>query len=244
MGGKPRLLPPPAAAVQCGQVITSDTTLANDLVDCPGTALTIGADGVTLDLGGHLVDGTNASGSEGIAVDGRTGVTIRRGTVREFRVNGVALRDAGDAKVADLTVSAIGAGGVEGEDVSAGIFVRGSDDVDLRDNRVSNDVDAFQADGIVVLASKRVELMRNDTSANAWNGMVVVGSPRARVLSNRTVGNGNSGIFVASAPSVRIARNVAGDHESRTSRVSRCSRSPAASSWATACVEPGRRNRA
>ena len=204
---------PPAAAVQCGQVITSDTTLANDLVDCPGTALTIGADGVTLDLGGHLVDGTNASGSEGIAVDGRTGVTIRRGTVREFRVNGVALRDAGDATVADLTVSAIGAGGVEGEDVSAGIFVRGSDDVDLRDNRVSNDVDAFQADGIVVLASKRVELKRNDTSANAWNGMVVVDSPRARVLSNRTVGNGNSGIFVASAPSVRIARNVAGDHE-------------------------------
>ena len=64
---------PPAAAVQCGQVITSDTTLANDLVDCPGTALTIGADGVTLDLGGHLVDGTNAPGSEGIAVDGRRG---------------------------------------------------------------------------------------------------------------------------------------------------------------------------
>ena len=128
-------------------------------------------------------------------------------------MNGVALRDAGGAKVADLTISAIGAGGVEGEDVSAGIFVKGSDDVDLRDNRVSNDVDAFQADGIVVLASKRVELTGNDTSANAWNGMVVVDSPRARVLSNRTVGNGNSGIFVASAPSVRIARNVAGDHE-------------------------------
>ena len=204
---------PPAAVVQCGQVITSDTTLANDLVDCSGTALTIGADGVTLDLGGHLVDGTNAPGSEGIAVDGRRGVMVRRGTVREFRVNGVALRDAGGAKVADLTITAIGAGGVEGEDVSAGIFVKGSDDVDLRDNRVSNDVDAFQADGIVVLASKRVELTGNDTSANAWNGMVVVDSPRARVLSNRTVGNGNSGIFVASAPSVRIARNVAGDHE-------------------------------
>ena len=36
--------------VRCGQVISHDTRLSKDLVNCPGTALTIGADGVTLDL--------------------------------------------------------------------------------------------------------------------------------------------------------------------------------------------------
>ena len=48
----------PAAAsgqpVACGQVITEDTTLENDL-SCPGDGIVIGADGITLDLNGHTV---------------------------------------------------------------------------------------------------------------------------------------------------------------------------------------------
>src|SRR3954454_6056172 len=104
--------------VRCGQVITRDTTLRKDLLDCPGTALTIGADGVTLDLGGHVVDGTNAPGGEGIAVDGHPHATIVHGTVRDFRLNGIALRDAPGSAVRDVTVRRIGAGGQEGEDVS------------------------------------------------------------------------------------------------------------------------------
>ena len=43
--------------VQCGDVISQDTTLDSDLIDCPGDGLVIGADGITLDLGGHTVDG-------------------------------------------------------------------------------------------------------------------------------------------------------------------------------------------
>src|SRR4051794_34357235 len=79
-------------AVHCGQVITRDTTLRQDLSNCRGDGLKIGADGVTLNLGGHTIDGTNAAGSEGIAVDGHPRVTVSNGRVRQFRVNGVALR--------------------------------------------------------------------------------------------------------------------------------------------------------
>ena len=46
-----------ASHVQCGDVITQDTTLDSDLIDCPGDGLVIGADDVTLDLNGHTVDG-------------------------------------------------------------------------------------------------------------------------------------------------------------------------------------------
>lgn len=210
---------PPALAggsgsppVRCGQVISHDTRLSRDLLNCPGTALTIGADRVTLDLGGHLVDGVNAPGSEGIAVDGHAGVTIENGAVRDFRVNGVALRAASHARVSDLAIKRVGAGGAESEDVSAGLFVDGSDGVEIDGNRISNDVEAYQSDGIVVLGSKRPEITRNDTSRNAWNGIVVVESPRARVLRNRTVGNVNSGILVVSSASAVIARNFAADH--------------------------------
>src|SRR5436309_5420776 len=43
-----------AAHVQCGDVITADTTLDGDL-HCPADGLVIGADDLTLDLGGHLI---------------------------------------------------------------------------------------------------------------------------------------------------------------------------------------------
>ena len=46
-----------ASHVSCGDEITADTTLDSDLVDCPGNGIVIGADDITLDLNGHLVDG-------------------------------------------------------------------------------------------------------------------------------------------------------------------------------------------
>ncbi len=199
-------------SVRCGQVITRDTRLTRDLVDCPGTALIVGADGVHLDLGGHLVDGVNAPGSDGIVVDGHHRVTIENGAVRDFRVNGVAFRDSAQGRARNLTIRRIGAGGVEGEDVSAGIFAQDSDDVEIEGNHVSNDVDAWQSDGIVVLGSPGAELARNDSSHNAWNGIVVVDSPNAKVVANRTVDNENTGILIVTCPSVVVARNYSAGH--------------------------------
>jgi hypothetical protein len=49
--------PAQASHVRCGDVITQDTTLDSDLLDCPGSGVVIGADGITLDLNGHVVDG-------------------------------------------------------------------------------------------------------------------------------------------------------------------------------------------
>jgi hypothetical protein len=37
--------------VRCGDVITQDTTLDSDLIDCPGDGIVIGASDITLDLG-------------------------------------------------------------------------------------------------------------------------------------------------------------------------------------------------
>ncbi|MGZ4202278.1 MAG: hypothetical protein ACXVRH_09500, partial [Thermoleophilaceae bacterium] len=74
------------------------------------------ADGVTLDLGAHVLDGTNAPGGEGVAVDGHRQVRIVNGTVRDFRFNGVALRNSPRGAVQGVTVRQIGAGGAEGED--------------------------------------------------------------------------------------------------------------------------------
>jgi parallel beta-helix repeat protein len=87
--------PGPAFAthVQCGSTVTASTTLDSDLVDCPADGITIRGQGVTLDLGGHVVDGTGRG--TGIVTRGQApnDAVIRNGTVREFsdgvRVSGI-----------------------------------------------------------------------------------------------------------------------------------------------------------
>lgn len=76
----------------CGQTIYTDTTLECDL-ECEGTAITIGADGITLDLNGHTLtgDGTgtgvyNIDGCEDCGSErGCNGVTIKDGIIDGFR---------------------------------------------------------------------------------------------------------------------------------------------------------------
>ena len=103
----------PAAAhaghVGCGDVITQDTRLDSDLVDCPGDGVVIGADGITLDLGGHTIDGTGAGdGHQGVDDSaGHDAVTVTRGTIREFH-DGVYLQHAAGAVVRRVGVSATG----------------------------------------------------------------------------------------------------------------------------------------
>src|SRR2546426_9983193 len=62
VGASPAL----AQHVSCGQVITHNTHVKNDLLDCPGDGLVIGASNVKLDLGGHTIDGDNNATAYGI----------------------------------------------------------------------------------------------------------------------------------------------------------------------------------
>ena len=90
-----------AGPVRCGDMITADTTLDADLLDCPNNGIVIGADGITLDLNGHTIDGDNALADPcpedafcdfGIANDGHNGVRITNGTVATVRLRRHRLR--------------------------------------------------------------------------------------------------------------------------------------------------------
>src|SRR5215212_8344473 len=93
--------------VHCGDVITQDTTLYSDLLDCPGDGLVVAASHVTLDLNGHVIDGDGVpsppgSQSSGVVIADRAAgdystqsdVDVRNGTVQEFDGGGVLIRDA------------------------------------------------------------------------------------------------------------------------------------------------------
>ena len=80
-----------AAPLQCGQTITQSTTLTVDLGPCPTYGLIIGADNITLDLGGRRIFGSTSSFDiAGVYALNRTGVTVRNGTVSNFS-GGVAI---------------------------------------------------------------------------------------------------------------------------------------------------------
>lgn len=73
----------PAAAthVNCG-IISEDTTLTEDVLDCAGYGLIIRTDNITLDLDGHTVSCNNTFPEQvGILLDDVSGVTVENGTV-------------------------------------------------------------------------------------------------------------------------------------------------------------------
>jgi len=186
-----------APAIACGATLTKSTTLTADLLNCPGTALVIGADGITVNLGGHTISGTNAKGSEGIANDGHAGVRILgSGKITDFRLNGVGMRKAPKSVVRGLTIRRIGAGGVEGEPVSAGIAIVDSPASQVTGNDVANDVKAYQSDGADVLNSRGSVVRGNKLSHNAWNGLVLIDSAGSRISGNELDDNGNNGTEV------------------------------------------------
>jgi parallel beta-helix repeat protein len=73
--------PPAAAEDHCGATIVNDLKLDADL-HCPGGGLSVGADGIRLNLNGHAIVG--AGTGVGIAVIGHTDIEIAGGYIRNF----------------------------------------------------------------------------------------------------------------------------------------------------------------
>lgn len=97
-------MPAHAVHVGCGDVITQDTTLDSDLLNCTSDGIVIGAPGITLDLGGHLIDGPNPAPVAG-AVNTPAGVhnreshddvTVQNGRITEFATGVIAASQFAD----------------------------------------------------------------------------------------------------------------------------------------------------
>jgi parallel beta-helix repeat protein len=83
-----------AKNISCGDTITQNTKLTSDLIGCPSVGIAIGADGITLDLNGHVIEGAPGSsgpndvgilnGSPSTGTEGHANVVVENGTVRGF----------------------------------------------------------------------------------------------------------------------------------------------------------------
>jgi parallel beta-helix repeat protein len=221
-----------AAAVQqlsCGDTITADATLHHNLVNCPNNGIIIGADGITLDLNGHLVDGDGAPAGGcdpetefcdiGLLNDGHDGVTAVHGSVREFDI-GVFVGRASHNRLLGISSS---------RNRFAGLgLVRGTRSV-MRNCSGSGSTSREDGTGMFLAASHHVRILHNSFRHNGEQGIFVPDSThnlikgnllsrngpgielreadRNQVRRNRSVRDGGIGIYVAPGNGNVIARN-------------------------------------
>jgi parallel beta-helix repeat protein len=214
---------PAHAAVVCGKTITHDTTLTQDLANCPGDGLKIGKSGISVNLNGHDITAgmTVTPGSAGIRLDGRKSVKIEGqgtglspGEVKGFDT-GVSLDNADKSKVEDVNADANGTGislanGANGNRIKfnsannedgTGIFVSNSDG-----NRIkSNTADQSQNNGLTLVNSDNNKIKLNNFNDNdqiggdGSGGIVLLGSNGNLIDTNSASLNGSgeaSGIYV------------------------------------------------
>jgi hypothetical protein len=210
-----------ASHVQCGDVITQDTTLDRDLLNCPGDGLVIGADGVRLNLAGHTVDGVDTEVTTGIKSLGFNDLVINNGNVDGFEF-GVDLTTS-NSTIRDITVTSCCS-------ITVGIGVGGNDNTVVRNvttngggmigvhgdrNVVSRNLIQSQTDDSYFHVSGtdiRVSHNRIETGCVVCEGLSL-GEVHGAVISHNVVTGGGcncAGISAFSATSTdsRLAHNT------------------------------------
>jgi parallel beta-helix repeat protein len=181
--------------VSCGETIMADTTLANDLLDCPNNGIVIGADDITLDLNGHTLDGDNELIDPcpkkefcdfGVVDERHTGVTITGGTVREFGT-GVGVFAARKDRLSHL--SAV-------ENIFNGILVVQSTRIRVERNMVERNGLTKDYPGLALVDSHDNRIVRNSLSANADLGLFTINADDNLIAKNRLVRNPELGAII------------------------------------------------
>ncbi len=178
--------PAAAAHVTCGQTIVASTTFDSNVGPC-SEGLTIGADNVVLDLNGFTLSGTPASGEgPGILVDGRTGVTVRNGTVTQFD-SGVAIEGGSGNTVTNMDIRANRGTGDYGE----GVLVFQSTGNTVSNNRITNN---GQYGGISMLVGsnnliENNQIVGNNMSTTNTSGIRLENAGRMASNGNTVRGN-------------------------------------------------------
>lgn len=231
----------PAAAhsttnVQCSQTLTHSVKLANNLINCLGDGLVIGADGITVDLNGHTVDGVVTQvtdcdvppvGSAGIGNAGYDGVTVMDGTIQQFS-GGFTAGEMANSSLHDLTVRDNRFGGIslgsaqrlnnDNRIVANHVYGNGcSDGISLNNadgNLVAHNRSHDNHGGISICCSDHNIVRDNLVSNNADIGIGICCDGHDTLIErNDVLDNGNNGILVffgSKGTSVRenhVARN-------------------------------------
>ena len=179
--------------LECGSVITENVRLTRDLVGCPGNGLIVGADGVDIDLNGHLISGTGPFASlSGIDIDAYQNVRIKNGRISDFS-RGVLGYDADAARVERVKITR----------TLEGVNFEESTGVKVMDNRLVGN-----REGMVLRRTEKVTVAENLAVNNDTTGITDIDSRDNLHTRNHVAGNTFDGIALESAVNTVVINNV------------------------------------
>ena len=197
------------ASAGCGQVLTKDFVLAQDLT-CPGDALVVGADAIAVDLGGHTLSGPGKGQrnwpnpnleSVGVKVQGRYRVTVRNGTISAFST-GILLDNSRQVLVDGVTSTLSYYGIYLNESTGSvvknmkirrntyGLHLQKSNDNQILDCEMANQEYASPGGyGVYLFSSQRNRLVGNSIASNLNWGIWFSDSKQNVIFHNNISGN-------------------------------------------------------
>jgi parallel beta-helix repeat protein len=208
--------PAKALAVSCGDTVTQSVKLTADLHCSTSDGLDIGANHVTIDLGGHTIYGV--SPYNGVGDDGFPYATIKNGSI-DGSINAVYLHAAPDSAVTGI-VARNDAGVAISVDSSpfttvskATVVAYGYEGVYLQTDGSSLTKSTIAAGsnpagvGVVVWGSGNT-VSANTISASAKAGILVQYGGGNQVTKNRVQGAGNDGIRLYDTQGALLSGNT------------------------------------
>ena len=193
----------------CGQTITKDFVLGQDLT-CGGDALIVGADGITVDLGGHSITGPGKGqrnwpnpnlDSVGVKLQGRSRVTVRNGTISAFSTG--ILLDKSQQILVEAVTSTLSYYGIYFNESTTsvvknmkirrntyGLHLQKSNDNQILDSEMVNQEYASPGGyGVYFFSSQRNRLVGNTINANLNWGIWFSDSKQNVIFHNNVSGN-------------------------------------------------------
>jgi parallel beta-helix repeat protein len=204
--------PASAAHVSCGQTITTNTTFDSNVGPCLA-GLTVGADNITIDLNGFTLSGDPVAVGEGPGVDitGRTGVTVRNGTISNFDA-GVGITGGSNNTVTYMTLT--DNRGTTNTDFGDGVAIFNSTGNTVSFNQIRNN-GPYSGISLIRSSNNVVEhnqIVGNNQAANNTSGIRVenvgnAGSNANTIRYNLVQGSGLDGIQIFSRSNDNMVNN-------------------------------------
>ena len=187
----------PPISASCGQVLTQDAILSNDL-ECTGIGMIAGKDGITIQLNNHKLsssisnkndynNNTNSTKkileleSIGISIPNANNVTIvGPGVIAGFNT-AIEFAGSGAGRVLDLKLA----------DNKIGVLLKASDDIAIHSTSIEGNTV-----GIASQSSRGGKISFNQIYQNTDRGIVLIDSDYFAINSNSVINSGDTGIFL------------------------------------------------
>lgn len=178
--------------VSCGQIVSGEVELTNDLNCNSGDGLIVGAPGTHINLNGYKITAaSDDAGSQGLAMDydGSSGILVAN-------ADGVIISGLGEISGFDRGVTFMGSSDGQLTDVQVanngiGVLVSGSTGTELSRNTITNNGIAAILD-----SSNGGAVAFNQVVANEDQGILLLGADQNVVAANNMFGNGQYGIYL------------------------------------------------